>query len=147
MKKWGLVFLVSAVLFSCKKDEETVNVIPEIEFLSISATEVVEFDNDVSITFGYKDGDGDIGYQDPDTYSLRLKDSRLEEFDWYHIPPLTPDLQALQIEGQFTIYLHPLFLLGNGAQETATMTIQVQDRAGNWSNQIISPEVLINDSL
>ena len=142
-----IVLLISVVSSGCRKEEEEINVFPVIEYVSISHTEVVEFDNEVALTFSYVDEDGDLGYQDPDTYSLRVKDSRLENFDWYHIPPMTPEMQSLNISGEYTVYLNPLFLLGNGAQETTTVTLQLQDRAGNWSNQIVSPEILINDSL
>lgn len=148
MKK-ALYILTIAVLvgFGCKKGEEEVIHFPEIAFVSITDSEVVEFDNDVAITFSYADGDGDIGYVDPDAYPLRIKDARLENFDWFHIPPLTPDNLPLEIDGEFTVNLPPLFLLGNGGNEITSFTLQLQDRAGNWSNQIVTPEVLITDSL
>lgn len=143
-----LLIYLSCFLFlaACKKEEE-INEVPEITFDSISATSVVEFDNNISITLAYKDENGDIGYQDPDTYSLRVKDSRLAEYDWYHIPPLTPEMEELNIEGTFTVELNSLFLLGNSTQETTTFTLQLKDRSGNWSNQVVSPVVMIVDSL
>ena len=143
-----LLIYLSCFLFlaACKKQEE-INEVPEITFDSISATSVVEFDNNISITLAYKDENGDIGYQDPDTYSLRVKDSRLAEYDWYHIPPLTPEMEELNIEGTFTVELNSLFLLGNSTQETTTFTLQLKDRSGNWSNQVVSPVVMIVDSL
>jgi hypothetical protein len=36
-----------------------------------------------------------------------------------------------------------MFLLGNGGNETAYFTIKLKDQRGNWSNQIITPQVLI----
>jgi len=131
---------------ACKKEEE-INEVPEITFDSISSTTVVEFDNNISITVAYSDENGDIGYQDPDTYSLRVKDSRLAEYDRYHIPPLTPEMEELKIEGTFTVELKSLFLLENSTQETTTFTLQLKDRSGNWSNQIVTPVVMIVDSL
>lgn len=143
-----LLIYLSCFLFlaACKKEEE-INEVPEITFDSISSTTVVEFDNNISITVAYSDENGDIGYQDPDTYSLRVKDSRLAEYDWYHIPPLTPEMGELNIEGTFTVELNSLFLLGNSTQETTTFTLQLKDRSGNWSNQIVTPVVMIVDSL
>lgn len=143
-----LLIYLSCFLFlaACKKEEE-INEVPEITFDSISSTTVVEFDNNISITVAYSDENGDIGYQDPDTYSLRVKDSRLAEYDWYHIPPLTPEMEELNIEGTFTVELNSLFLLGNSTQETTTFTLQLKDRSGNWSNQIVTPVVMIVDSL
>lgn len=146
MKKQLIYISCMLFLFACKK-EEVVNEVPEITFNSISATTVLNFENSIQITIDYTDENGDIGYQDPDVYSLRVKDSRLEEHDWYHIPPLTPDLQELNISGSFTVELNSLFLLGNSSQETTTFTLQLKDRSGNWSNQISSPSVMIVDSL
>ncbi len=131
----------------CKKDEEEISDIPAIAFTSLSDDSVVQFENNVSIKFTYIDGNGDIGHADPDEYALRVKDSRLADFDWYHIPPVTPNNEELNVSGSLTVELSSLFLLGNGGQESASFTVQLQDRAGNWSNQIITPVVLINDSL
>jgi len=78
---------------------------------------------------------------------LRVKDARLSDYDWYHVPPLTPDLQELQIEGTLSVELNPLFLLGNGDEESTEFSIQLKDRADNWSNQIVTPTVIIRDSL
>lgn len=133
-------------LTSCKKEESEFPSTPEISFISISSTNVDNFQNRVVLTFSYLDKEGDIGEADPDNHSLRIKDARLVEFDWYHIPPVTPDLQSLQVTGILSVELNPLFLLGNGLQESTHFTIQVRDRAGNWSNQIDSPEVIITDT-
>lgn len=141
-----IALTIGLILSACSK-EDPVDPAPVIEFQSISDEVVVEFENEVAVTFHYQDANGDIGYQNPDIYALRVKDARLLEYDWYHIPPITPELEELQVEGTFTFYLNSLFLLGNADQEITTFSIQVKDRAGNWSNQIITPEVLIVDSL
>lgn len=146
MRKWGII-LLAVLAFACKKDDDEFDPVPVITFSGISDTEVLQFQNDVSITFGYRDMDGDLGFTDPDEYAMRIKDSRLAEWDWYHIPPLTPEDMNLDIQGDFTVDLHALFLLGNGQQEITSFTLQIQDRAGNWSNQIVTPEVLITDTL
>lgn len=146
MRIWGIILLMGLV-FACKKKDDEVDPIPVITYEGISDVQVVQFQNDVSITFGYRDMDGDLGYTDPDRYALKVKDARLAEWDWYHIPPLTPENMNLDIQGSFTVDLHPLFLLGNGEQEITSFTLQLQDRAGNWSNQIVTPEVMITDTL
>jgi hypothetical protein len=142
-----LIFLIVSfpLLWSCKKDESADPVAPVIAFKSISQTEVDEFTNSISITFSFEDFQGDIGFTDNDQLSLKVKDSRLDTEDWFHVPPMTPDLQELHIKGEYSVELNPLFLLGNGAHETTSFTIQLVDRKGNWSNQIVSPDVLIND--
>lgn len=137
------IYIVMFGLVACKKEEAETSTAPSIELISISASEVEEFQNAVTITFKYEDPEGDIGETDPDAYSLRVKDARLEDFDWYHVPPLTPEQQALHVRGTLSVQLNPLFLLGNGSSETTHFTLQLQDRDGNWSNQIQSPEVSI----
>lgn len=136
----------SALLFSRCKDDDP-SPFPEIEFVSISATEVEEFSNQVEVVIGYYDVNGDLGTVDADDLSLQIKDARLEGVDLYHVPPLTPELEELEIEGTFNVQLNPLFLLGNGSMESTDFTIQLRDRAGNWSNQITTPLVIIRDTL
>ncbi|MFK7755928.1 MAG: hypothetical protein AB8B53_03230 [Flavobacteriales bacterium] len=141
-----LITLFTALVFSqCKKEEPSP--FPEIEFVSISATEVEEFSNQVEVVIGYYDVNGDLGTLDADDLTLKVKDARLEGEDFYHVPPLTPELQELEIEGTFNLQLNPLFLLGNGSMESTDFTIQLRDRAGNWSNQITTPLVIIRDTL
>ena len=139
--------LLMATLFSsCRKEDER-PVAPILTFQSISATTVEQFNNNPIIKFVYEDFQGDLGETDPDNYSLRVKDSRLSEYDWYHIPPMTPDLQELHIKGIYSLELPALFLLGSGTEETTTLLVQIRDRAGNWSNIINTPNVLVVDSL
>jgi hypothetical protein len=143
------IILVSATLMvftSCKKKEDD-PVAPVITFDQISQSTVEQFNNNIVITIKYEDVQGDLGETDPDTYSLRIKDSRLSDFDWYHLPPMTPDKQALHIKGSYSIELDPLFLLGGGSQEQTKFSIELRDRAGNWSNTVETPNVLIVDSL
>ncbi|MCB0793936.1 MAG: hypothetical protein KDB88_04295 [Flavobacteriales bacterium] len=145
MNKWILAFTV-VVLTSCKKDEVLPSV-PEIELISVSPTVVQSFGEPVILRFKYQDGDGDLGEPDPDSYSLEVKDSRLNAADGYHVPPLAPLDSEVAIEGELEVELTPLFLLGNGAQETVTYSIRLRDRAGNWSNTLVSPAVMVVDSL
>lgn len=130
------------ILGSCDKGPE-LDTVPRIEFMSISTQDVPNFTNAVQVTVKYFDQDGDLGSPDPDENTVRVKDDRLPDYDWYHLQPLTPDLQALNIEGSFVLELNPLFILGNGDEEVTKFTIQVRDRAGNWSNQISTPQVRI----
>lgn len=147
MKKIVLSFVwIVILLTSCNKEDE-INPVPQIEFISISSMTVEQFENNLSIKISYIDENGDIGFQDPDIYSLRVKDARLAEYDWYHIPPLTPNLEELNISGQFDLQVNSLFLLGNASEEVTSFSIQMRDRAGNWSNTIQTPQILIADSL
>lgn len=143
-------FTCCALLFffisGCKKDN-AMPVEPSIELVSIGPANVQQFRDVVTLKFKYKDGDGDIGEVDPDKPSLHVKDSRLSAPDLYHIPPLTPDQQTLMIQGELDIPLNKLFLIGNGSEEVLTYTIVLVDRAGHYSNEIVSPQITVHDTL
>jgi hypothetical protein len=141
-----LICFVLFALTGCKK-KETDPINPSISYVSISSATVEQFNNSLTVTFDYEDWQGDLGETDPDNYSLRIKDSRLTGFDWYHIPPMTPELKDLHIKGTYLLELNPLFLMGNGSQESTTLTLQIRDRAGNWSNEITTPAIAVVDSL
>ena len=53
----------------------------------------------------------------------------------------------LDIDGTFLVNLPPLFLLGNGGDEQTRLTFRITDRAGNASNEVGSPLILITDTL
>ena len=142
----GLIFIASALAFlaSCKKEQaDIMPLAPEIELVSVGPSAVVEFEHPVVLRFSYKDGNGDLGRVDPDDYSLWVKDSRLSVADGYHIIPLAPPDTEIPIQGELEVSLDPLFLLGNGAEEIMTYSFYVEDNAGNRSNEITTPEIVI----
>ena len=139
-------FAVIIFTSACKKKEEHPEA-PVITFKSMSASTVEQFNNSIVISFSYEDFQGDLGQQDPDDYSLRVKDARLPDYDWYHLPPMTPDMAELHIKGDYALELDPLFILGNGTEESTHFSIEVRDRKGNWSNIVETPNVLVVDSI
>jgi len=140
-----LTFLVGTAS-GCRPDEVALEA-PQIFITSIDPVLVVAFENPIEVVLHYSDEQGDLGEEDPDSTSLRVRDSRLEGDDWYHIPPLTPDNLELRIEGDFLVQIPPLFLLGNGSQESTTLSFQLFDRAGHGSNVVTSETILILDTL
>lgn len=148
MKRYLMFCLMGAsvTLWTCKKDKDEDSIVPEepeIAFVRLSTTEVEEFNNAITLTISYKDYQGDLGFANPDLYALEVKDSRLDSADRYHIPPLAPTGVNLVIEGHLDIELYSMFVLGNGDEEIANLTIRLSDRAGNWSNVITSPNITI----
>ncbi len=142
MKKLIPLLIVPFVLAGCKKKDDE-NFPPTIEIVSVSESTVQQFNNQVMLVIKYSDPDGDLGYSDADSLSLTIKDSRLQDPDWYFIPPLSPNGTKLSIEGNLEVQLHPFFLLGNGTSETIELTVQLQDKQGNWSNAAISPSITV----
>lgn len=142
MKNIFLITLCFMTISACKKEEEKPTS-PTLAYKSISATEVQSYQNEVKVVFSYEDFQGDLGTQDPDEMTLFVKDARLDQADQYHVPPMTPEMQELHIKGDYEVTLSNLFLLGNGASETTTFSIQIRDRAGNLSNTIQTDVVTI----
>lgn len=137
--------LLSLLVGACKKKEETaINPVPFISLLRTSTTEVIQFQDQIVFTISYVDEDGDLGFEDPDSYSIELKDDRLPTADLYYLKPLAPTGTTISISGELSITLQSIFLLGSGnIQETTLFTIRMRDRAGNWSNEVRSPTITI----
>ena len=146
IKQISIILLCFVLITSCKKEDNTPK-IPEISLVSISPTTLVQFEEPVNIVIGYKDLDGDLGFENPDSFALQIKDNRLEDPDWYHVPPLSPIGSNVSIKGELDIQISSLFLLGNGSEEQTSFTIKMVDRAGNWSQEIMTPQLIIKDSL
>ncbi len=133
------------LLNSCKKDEEepVQNTAPTISIASLSTDSVKEFVDSVIVEISYRDAQGNLGSIDPDVNDLEVKDSRLNQPDFYHVKPLAPEGYTLNISGKLSIRLSTLFLLGIGDQETATFTIRLRDQSGEWSAPVTTDPITI----
>lgn len=146
MKRLILALFLASTFIACKQDEE-VDKVPTLEIIDVTPTTLEEFNTPVTVTLKYTDNNGDLGFSDPDMNSLEVKDARLSNPDFYHVPPLAPDGYELHIEGQLSVELNAPFLLGNGSQETTTFSIRIQDEEGNWSNLVETVAITIKDSI
>lgn len=131
------------LLAACDKNTPLWDVIPEIRLVDVQPTSIEQFKDSVIVTIEYQDGDGDLGFIHPDSMSLRVQDSRLTAPDWYFVPPLSPIDHTLAIQGELTFKLNGTYLLGSGGTEQIIFSIMIKDRAGNWSNEISTPEITI----
>lgn len=140
-----LILLALATLSAaCQKEGENVlSFTPFIELESVNKEIIKEFEDSVIIYVNFEDGDGDLGRQDPDSNSLYIKDSRLANAEYYHIPPITPEDENLQTIGKFRIFIPTLFILGSGNTENVTISVRVKDQSGKWSNEITTPQFTI----
>ena len=116
---------------------------PLIGLVSISQDTIRQYEDVLSIRISYKDGDGDIGFEDPEEYALYVRDIRLEAFDGFYVGPLAPPDAQVPIQGELNIEFPSLFLFGNGAVEQTRFEIKMIDRAGNESNLIETDFVAI----
>ncbi len=118
--------------------------IPNIAIVNVAPMNVQEFQEIITIHLEYNDGDGDIGFEDPDVPSVFVKDSRLELYDEYQLFPLAPIGSNVPITGILEIDLKNLFVLGSGQSEQLTLDIYLVDRAGNVSNTVKSDVLTVN---
>ncbi len=148
MKQFIYIFIISVlVVFSaCEKEVgvDTLPYEPNIEIQSINTTNLIEFQDSLIIILKYEDGDGDLGRLDPDENSLYIKDKRLENPEYYHIPPIVPDDKTLQTTGTIRVFVPTLFVIGSGKSENTELELKVRDQAGNWSNSVSTGVITIN---
>jgi hypothetical protein len=125
------------ILIACKKEDDiTYPDIPEIQLLGLSNDTIQQYEDVLTIRIFYKDGDGDIGFENPEEYALFVRDVRLQAFDGFYVGPLAPPDANVPIQGELSIEFPNLFLFGNGALEQTRFEIKMVDRAGNESNLI-----------
>ena len=139
--------LILLLLGNCTEKEivnTTGNPVPYIKLISISSNQLKQFKDSLVVTIEYTDGDGDIGETNPDINDIEIKDQRLSKADYYFLKPLTPPNAEIKVKGIITIQLKNTFLLGTANSEITAYQIKLKDRAGNWSNSIITGSITIN---
>ncbi len=133
------VMLVSA----CKKDVTTINVVPQLDFISVTPSDVNEFQQPLVFTIHYKDGDGDLGENNADAKNLFLIDNRIGLQYKYRLQQLSPNNSSIAIEGDFKVELKTVARTDSSLMQNATFSIYVVDRSGNQSNTVTSGNVII----
>jgi hypothetical protein len=141
--KLCLLLLVFGILACNREDTLPFSVIPEIKLVSISHDTIVEYQDVLTITIEYNDGDGDLGFVDPDMNTIFVRDARLENFDGFYMGPVAPPEVKIPIQGKVNIEYPSLFLFGTRDTETTRFFIKIIDRAGHESNLIETPPVII----
>ena len=105
---------------------------------------MIEFQENIIVEIEYEHSEGFIGFYDPDYLSMEVKDSRLANADYYHLIPLNPPDNELEIKGIIRLEIDAPFLLGSGNLETLFFTIRIQDREENWSNEVSTPLISVS---
>ncbi len=151
MKVLGIL-LMMGIMIGCGSNEPVFPIVPKIEFLSISKTEVKEFE-DIDIVIKYQDGDGDIGNEISDSlnYDLFLLDQRpglptpfYDGIIRYNLPNLTTETRKPSIQGTIKINVQGLVRLNPLlARENCAFGIYLKDRAGHHSDTVFTPKFVI----
>lgn len=144
MKKLSILFAIIALFSSCSSDDEGVSLVPAIEFVSVSSSSVTAFSQPLTFTISYRDGDGDLGENDPDVKNCYITDSRNSVTYEFRIPELAPRGSSIIIDGNLNIDLQSVGISDGVDSETATFDIYLTDRAGNVSNTVTSLSVSVS---
>lgn len=139
-----ILLLSILVIAGCEKDDiMELPDIPEITLLDISHDTIRQYEDVLLIRIAYQDGNGDLGFENPQEYALFVRDIRLEDYDGFYVGPLAPPGSNVPIQGELTIEFPSLFLFGNGEVEQTRFQIRMIDRAGNESNIVETDLVAI----
>ena len=140
-------WLVCLLLLSCDKETvvgemPSISSVPTLSDLEISPGTINQFGT-LNFSFSYTDGNGDIGFEDPDYKSLQIIDNRADIVHEYHIPPQSP-VENIIIRSVIEVSLNNVILLDQTSiSEDVTFTIRLQDRDLNWSNELVSEPITI----
>lgn len=145
-----ILFLISGALFlaSCAKDDDVINPpmsdIPFIEVRSVSPGTVTALGDSIVFVIHYQDGNGDLGYNFPDSTSLYLVDPRIPLTESFFVPLLAPEGADIAIQGELEVTLNNTVLVNPEAtSETVIFEFQIRDRSGNLSNVAYAPSITV----
>lgn len=124
-------------------DEPPFSTIPEIKFKGLSHDTIREFEDVLTISISYQDGDGDLGFEEPDDYAVFIRDARLNNFDGFYVGPVAPPGASIAVKGNLKLEFLSLFVFGNRTEERTRFYIYMIDRSGHKSNELLSPDVII----
>lgn len=144
--RYKIILVAIVVLFAaCKKDEDTkMSDTPSLEFVSVTPANATEFVDSLIFTVRYKDGNGDLGENNPDVKNLFLVDNRIGIVHEYRISQLAPTGSSIATEGNLNIVLQSIVITDSSSQQNATFSIYVKDRAGNVSNTVTSGTIVVS---
>lgn len=148
MKGFNLYHILGALsvfIFSCRENavEPPFPITPEIKFLGLSHDTIHEFQDILTISISYQDGDGDLGFEEPDDYAVFIRDVRLAKYDGFYIGPVAPPGAEIAVKGNLKLEFPSLFVFGNRSEERTQFYIYIIDRKGHKSNELLSTEVII----
>lgn len=139
-----LFFLSIFILFSCKKEDEMpFGLGPEISLVSMGPSVAQAGVDSIWFVINYRDGDGDLGDNNPDARNLFVVDDRMNLKYEMRIRQLAPDPGGVPITGNLEFTIGTTVLKGPWDWEWVNYSIQVIDRAGRTSNLVICPRIEI----
>jgi len=140
-----LLALVMGMAFSaCKKEKvDLLDPVPSILNVTVNPTDVVEYEDEIVFSVEYRDGDGDLGENDPDVTNLFLTDNRIGVTESFRISQLAPSGSDIAITGTLEVSLPSTGITDNSTAETVNYTLYMKDRAGNESNRFTTEDITV----
>ena len=140
----GLLFTTACFLLAgCKKEDNTISPVPEIEVVSVSPATVTEFKDSIVFVISYKDGDGDLGQNESGIQNLFITDTRNGVVFGSRIQQLAPDGSDIAIQGKVQVTLNSTTITDQSSSQSVVYEVYVVDRAGNKSNVAIAPAITV----
>src|SRR5690606_40889576 len=100
-----LILILLTVLTGCEKDSRLpFSDKPEIELVSVSHDTIVEYEDRLVIRIRYIDGNGDLGFEDPELYALFVRDLRLADFDDFYIDRKSTRLNSSHVKISYAVF-------------------------------------------
>jgi len=156
-------FFIIAIIISCTKPPDY-PIEPVLEFKNLSRSSMIQGDvnNDsILVTFGFTDGDGDLGNNDT-LFDIYLKDTRFPEIPGvnptqYKMPFVPIQGVGNGISGDITVLTYTSCCVYPDSTfppcdtsaytlypiDTLIFEIHIKDRAGHESNRILSDPIIL----
>ena len=130
----------------CKSDEgELFSPVPEISLISVQPTQVVAFKDSINFDLSYSDGDGDLGSNNATDKNVFVIDNRIDVTHSFRLQNIVPNGEAVPITGTVTITLPNTLITDGSTSQEATFTLYLIDQAGNESNRVTTPAVVVKE--
>lgn len=144
----AILLLLGMVFSSCKEDVPVVNDpisnFPLIEVRSVAPQVVTAYEDSIVFEIFYQDGDGDLGFSNPDSNSLFLVDTRIFTVEDFFVPMLAPEGAAVAIQGVLRLVLDRTILVdADATEEQLQFQVFIRDRAGNYSDIVVTPFITV----
>lgn len=149
IKNYFTIAILIALFASCKKDENDminppISDIPVIDITAATPSTVVALGDSIVFIVHYQDGNGDLGFNSPDSLSLYLTDPRIPLTESFFVPLLAPEGADIAIQGELAVTLNNTVLVNPDAlSESVIFEFVLRDRAGNYSNVGYAPTITV----
>lgn len=148
MIKNTILAIAAALVIGCGKEDDVINPpmsdVPAIELINVAPTTVTALGDSIVFIIHYEDGNGDLGFNAPDSMSLYITDTRIPLTESFFVPLLAPEGADIAIQGELEVVLNNTILVNPDAtSETVEFEIQLRDRSGNYSNVLVVPAITV----